>query len=431
MANYIIRNAQLADGTITDIEITDAHISAIGSNLTSKATEIDGKGLVAISGLVDLHTHLREPGFEASETIYTGSRAAAKGGFTAVHAMANTNPVADNAAVVEQVFALGKAAGYVQVQPIGAITVNLEGKQLSDMGKMNQSTANVKVFSDDGKCVSDSLVMRRALEYVKAFDGVVAQHAQDPALTVGAQMNAGALAQRLGLTGWPTFAETAIIARDVLLAEEVDSKLHVCHVSTKDSVDIIRFAKSRGIKVTAEVTPHHLLLTEDLAENYNPLYKVNPPLRTEADVLALREAVADGTIDIVATDHAPHTSDSKDCEWAEAAFGMLGLETAAAIVNTTLVTTKLISWARFQEILSLKPAEIGGLTDQGQEIKVGNYANLVLIDPNKLVKIESVSESKSSNNPYAGMQLTGSIEHTFYKGKQTLANGIVVELGAN
>jgi dihydroorotase len=429
MSTYLIKNAQLAAGSIVDIEITGEKISQVGNGLSSSGEVIDASGLIAISGLVDLHTHLREPGYEGSETILTGSKAAAKGGFTAVHAMANTQPVADNAAVVEQVFALGKKAGYVQVQPVGAVTVNLEGQQLADLGKMNKSDAQVNVFSDDGKCVSDSLVMRRALEYVKGFDGVIAQHAQDPALTVNAQMNEGELSLKLGLTGWPQVAEQAIIARDVLLAEEVGSRLHICHVSTAGSVEIIRWAKARGIQVTAEVTPHHLLLTEELARDYNPLYKVNPPLRTSKDVEALRSGVADGTIDIIATDHAPHPQDSKDCEWGEAAFGMLGLETAAAIAQTTLVDTGLIDWIRFQEILSTNPAKIGKLKDQGQTIAAGSFANIALIDPSAKQTIAQESQSKSSNNPYVGMELSGLVKHTIYRGVLTVRDGQVQELG--
>ena len=428
--HFILKNVQLSNGTSVDVEVEDQLVKSVAAGITG-ATEIDCSRLIALQGFVDLHTHLREPGFEQSETILTGSKAAAKGGFTAVHAMANTMPVADNAAVVEQVYALGKSAGYVQVQPIGAVTLGLNGTQLSDLGKMNASTANVTVFSDDGKCVSDSLVMRRALEYVKAFGGVIAQHAQDPSLTVGSQMNDGAISLKLGLTGWPAVAESAIIARDVLLAEQVQSRLHVCHVSTRASVDIIRWAKARGIDVTAEVTPHHLLLTEDLASGYNPIFKVNPPLRTQDDVVALREAVADGTIDIVATDHAPHPADSKDCEWGEAAFGMIGLETAAAIAKTSLIDTGLIDWVRFEEILSTNPARIGGLTDQGQSIKPGSFANIVLMDPKTKYTVDSSTESKSSNNPYLGMELSGSIVHTIYKGTFTVKNSEIQKLGEN
>ena len=424
----IFRNAQLADGHVVDIAVVGGNIEAIGATLNLQGTDINCEGLIALQGLVDLHTHLREPGFEQSETILTGSRAAAKGGFTAVHAMANTSPVADSAAVVEQVFALGQAAGYVHVQPIGAVTSNLEGKQLADLLKMNQSRAGVTVFSDDGKCVSDSLLMRRALEYVKAFGGVIAQHAQDPNLTVDAQMNEGALSFELGLTGWPQVAEEAIIARDVLLAEHVGSRLHICHVSTAGSVEIIRWAKARGIEVTAEVTPHHLILTEHLVKDYNPIFKVNPPLRTEKDVLALRAAVADGTIDIVATDHAPHTADSKDCEFGQAAFGMIGLETAAAVVQTTLIETGLINWTRFQEILSTAPAAISGLSRHGQQLAAGNAANLTFIDPTARVIVGPESESKSRNNPYLGLELNGQIVHTMFEGTFTVKNNQIQEI---
>ena len=427
----LFTNVSLSDGTVTNILVSGETISYLGNDSKTAAEVIDCTGLIAMSGFVDLHTHLREPGFEQSETVLTGSKAAAKGGFTCVHPMANTNPVADNSAVVEQVFALGEAAGYVHVQPIGAVTSNLEGKNLSDLGKMNASAAHVTVFSDDGKCVSDSLVMRRALEYVKAFGGVIAQHAQDPQLTVNAQMNESALSLKLGLTGWPAVAEEAIIARDVLLTEEVGSRLHVCHVSTKGSVDVIRWAKSRGINVTAEVTPHHLILTEDLVSEYNPVYKVNPPLRSSEDVQALRVAVADGTIDIIATDHAPHTPDSKDCEWGEAAFGMIGLETAAAIAKTTLIDTGLIGWERLEELLSKNPAKISGLSDQGQALVAGSQANIVFFDPRTSYTVDTSTESKSSNNPYVGMTLSGTVVHTMYKGTLTVKDTKIQEIGTH
>jgi dihydroorotase len=428
-AGMVFTNVSLADGTLTNIAVQGECISSVGDKFDKGLEVIDCTGLIALSGFVDLHTHLREPGFEQSETILTGSKAAAMGGFTCVHPMANTNPVADNSAVVEQVHALGVAAGFVQVQPIGAVTAKLEGNNLADLGKMNASAAHVTVFSDDGKCVNDSLVMRRALEYVKAFDGVIAQHAQDPLLTVNAQMNESALSLKLGLAGWPAVAEEAIIARDVLLTQEVGSRLHVCHVSTKGSVEVIRWAKSKGINVTAEVTPHHLILTEDLASTYNPIYKVNPPLRSQEDVLSLRQAVADGTIDIVATDHAPHTADSKDCEWGEAAFGMIGLETAAAIVKTTLIDTGLIDWSRFEELLSHNPAEISRLTNQGQAIAVGAFANIVFFDPASSFTVDAVTESKSSNNPYLGMTLSGSVIHTLYRGTLTVKDSKLQEIG--
>jgi dihydroorotase len=424
----IFRDAKLSDGNVVDISIRDNTIEAVGQALVLTGQDYDCTGLIALQGFVDLHTHLREPGFEQSETILTGSRAAALGGFTAVHAMANTNPVADNAAVVEQVYALGQAAGYVHVQPIGAVTNNLEGKQLADLLKMNKSRAKVTVFSDDGKCVADSLLMRRALEYVKAFDGVVAQHAQDPNLTVDAQMNDGSLAFELGLTGWPSVAEEAIIARDVLLAQHVGSRLHICHVSTAGSVDIIRWAKARGIAVTAEVTPHHLILTEDLVKDYNPVFKVNPPLRSTNDVHALRAAVADGTIDIIATDHAPHTTDSKDCEWGQAAFGMIGLETAARIAQTTLVDTGLIDWTRFEQLLSTNPAKISGMDRHGKPIQAGLPANITFLNPAVTETVNSDSESKSSNNPFLGIELSGQIVHTVFEGVLTVLHGRIQEI---
>jgi dihydroorotase len=422
----VLKNAQLPNGEKADIAIAAGRISAIGSGL-SASVEIDCGGMVALPGFVDLHTHLREPGFEASETVLTGSRAAAKGGYTAVHPMANTSPVADTAGVVEQVYALGLEAGYVDVLPIGAVTVGLEGKQLAELGAMAKSKAGVKVFSDDGKCVSDPLLMRRALEYVKNFGGVIAQHAQDPRLTEGAQMNEGEVSAQLGLTGWPGVAEESIIARDVMLAETVGSRIHICHLSTARSVEIVRWAKQRGIAVTAEVTPHHLLLTEELARTYDPVYKVNPPLRTKSDVEALREALIDGTIDIIATDHAPHPAEAKECEWDAAAFGMVGLETAASVAQQVLIDSGKSSWQRMAEVLSINPADIAGDEGQGQPIAVGSIANIAIIDPKVEREILSVTESKSQNNPFAGLTLPGRVMYTIYRGSLTVADGKLVE----
>jgi len=343
MSAWVLKGASLLGGSAVDVVLDDGVIAELGVGLSRAGADVlDADGLVLLPGLVDLHTHLREPGREDAETVETGTAAAAVGGFTAVHAMANTDPVADTAGVVEQVWHLGRRAGHCDVHPVGAVTVGLEGEQLAELGAMAESAASVRVFSDDGRCVSDAVLMRRALEYVKAFDGVVAQHAQEPRLTSDAQMNESAVSGVLGLRGWPAVAEEAIIARDVLLAGHVGSRLHVCHVSTAGSVEIIRWAKGRGIDVTAEVTPHHLLLTDELVRTYDPVYKVNPPLRTADDVAALREALADGTIDIVATDHAPHAVEDKDCEWAAAAFGMVGLETALGVVATTMVDTGLL-----------------------------------------------------------------------------------------
>ena len=415
----VIGNVRPLGGEAVDIEISDGVITQI-AKANSLQADIDGKGLIALPGLVDLHTHLREPGREDSETVATGTLAAARGGFTAVHAMANTTPVADTAGVVEQIYRLGQAAGNCDVFPVGAVTQGLNGTALSELGAMADSAARVRVFSDDGKCVHDPVLMRRALEYVKAFDGCIAQHAQEPKLTEDAQMNEGEVSSVLGLRGWPKVAEEAIIARDVLLAEHVGARLHVCHLSTAGSVEIIRWAKSRGISVTAEVTPHHLLLTDETARSYNPVYKVNPPLRTMDDVTALRAALADGTIDIVATDHAPHPSEDKECEWSAAAFGMVGLETALPIINTTMVKTGLIKWSDVARVMSQKPAEIGRVETHGNEIAVGKPANIVLFDPEtKVVVDRDDTASKSNNNPFHAMELLGRTALTMLRGKTT------------
>ncbi|MDP2772934.1 MAG: dihydroorotase, partial [Nocardioides sp.] len=434
---YLIKNVSILGGEPTDLLLDGGVVAQIGVSTRPPSSAgstsegpgndpevIDGTGLIALPGLVDLHTHLREPGREDAATVESGTRAAALGGFTAVHAMANTEPVADTAGVVEQVWRLGREAGYCDVYPVGAVTVGLEGTQLAELGAMADSAARVRVFSDDGKCVSDAVLMRRALEYVKAFDGVVAQHAQEPRLTEGAQMNEGDLSGRLGLAGWPAVAEEAIIARDCLLAAHVGSRLHVCHVSTAGSVEIVRWAKSKGWNVTAEACPHHLLLTDELAASYNPIYKVNPPLRTPADGAALRAGLADGTIDIVATDHAPHPHEDKDCEWAAAAFGMLGLETALSIVQETMVDPGLLDWAGVADRMSYAPARIGRVADHGQPIEQGAPANVVLYDPGVRRTVEpSESASLSRNTPYAGMELPGRVVATFLRGTATVLDG--------
>lgn len=425
---YLITNARILGGEPTDLMLRDGAIAEIGAGLdVGDAEVVDAAGLVALPGLVDLHTHLREPGREDAETVESGTRAAALGGFTAVHAMANTDPVADTAGVVEQVWRLGREAGYCDVYPVGAVTVGLAGERLAELGAMADSAARVRVFSDDGKCVSDALLMRRALEYVKAFDGVIAQHAQEPRLTENAQMNEGELSGKLGLTGWPAVAEEAIIARDVLLAAHVGSRLHVCHVSTAGSVDIVRQAKANGWDVTAEACPHHLLLTDELAATYDPIYKVNPPLRSRRDAEALRAGLADGTIDIVATDHAPHPLEDKDCEWAAAAFGMLGLETALSIVQETMVDPGLLDWAGVADRLSYAPARIGRVADHGQPLEVGSPANVVLYDPSARRVVEAGElASLSRNTPYAGMELPGRVVATFLHGRATVLDGKLV-----
>jgi dihydroorotase len=415
-----IDNAKLIDDSIVDIEIENGLIKSLKkSNGKSANGGIDAAGKLLIPGLVDLHTHLREPGREDSETVKTGSEAAVAGGYTAISAMANTNPVADTAGVVEQIYRLGKDTNLCEVNPIGAVTKGLKGEQLAEIGAMADSIARVRIFSDDGNCVSDPLIMRRALEYVKTFNGIIAQHAQEPRLTVNAQMNEGSVSAKIGLTGWPAIAEEAIIARDILLTEHVQSRLHICHVTTAGGVELIRWAKARGIAVTAEVTPHHLLLTDDLVENYDPIYKVNPPLRTEKDVMALREGLAEGVIDIVATDHAPHPSEDKDCEWQAAAFGMVGLETALSVVVKTMIESKLMSWSDLVNRMSTRPAEIAGYKNQGKQIAEGVEANFVILDPALSWTVNrNELRSKSKNTPFNMMSLPGVITDVFYAGKQ-------------
>ncbi|ROS74532.1 dihydroorotase [Cellulomonas sp. PhB143] len=438
---YLLRGVAPLGGDPADLLLRDGLIAEIGAAGSidpagrpgeDAATVVDGAGLVALPGLVDLHTHLREPGREDAETVRSGTRAAAAGGFTAVHAMANTTPVADTAGVVEQVWRLGRDAGWADVHPVGAVSVGLGGERLAELGAMADSAARVRVFSDDGRCVADPILMRRALEYVKAFDGVVAQHAQEPRLTEGAQMNEGVVSAEIGLTGWPAVAEEAIIARDVLLAEHVGSRLHVCHLSTARSVDIVRWAKSRGVDVTAEVTPHHLVLTDELARGYDPTFKVNPPLRTQADVDAVRDGLADGTIDIVATDHAPHTREDKDCEWPAAAFGMTGLETALSVVQATMVDTGRLTWSDVARVMSSAPARIArtdaGERPQGRPLEVGEPANVVLVDPAATRVVDGAAQvTASGNTPFRGRELPGRVVATFLRGAATVLDGVPVE----
>ena len=381
-----------------------------------------------LPGFVDLHTHLREPGREDAETIASGSAAAALGGFTAVHAMANTDPVADNAEIVEQVARLGALAGLVDVRPVGAVSKGLAGERLAEIGNMARSAAAVRVFSDDGRCVHDALLMRRALEYLRPFDAVLAQHAQDPRLADHASCaHEGEVSGRLGLPGWPAVAEESIVARDVMLTEHTGSRLHVCHVSTAGSVEVIRWAKSRGIAVTAEVTPHHLLLTCDLLADYDPVYKVNPPLRRAEDVAALRAGLADGTIDAVATDHAPHASHDKDHAFADAAFGMLGLQTALGVVAETMVASGLLDWAGVADRMSVRPAAIGRLGGHGRPLEVGEPANLTLVDPagSYLVDADALA-SKSRNTPFAGRTFPATVVATFLRGRPTVLDAALV-----
>jgi dihydroorotase len=421
---YLVRGVSVLGAAPTDLVLRGGAVAAVGPGLSvPNARVVDAAGLVALPGLVDLHTHLREPGREDAETVQTGSRAAALGGYTAVCAMANTDPVADTAGVVEQVWRLGRRAGLVDVRPVGAVTVGLRGERLAELGAMADSAAAVRIFSDDGHCVADARLMRRALEYVKAFDGIIAQHAEEPRLTEGAQMHEGEVAARLGLAGWPAVAEEAIIARDVLLAGHVGARLHVCHVSTAGSVEILRQARARGVRVTAEVTPHHLLLTDERTESYDPVFKVNPPLRPRADVEALRQAVRDGVLDAIATDHAPHTVEDKECEWAYARPGMLGLETALSVALAVFGP----DWELIANRMSRTPARIAGLADHGHTPAAGAPANLTLVDPaaERVVDPGELA-SLSRNTPYAGMTLPGRVVATFLRGEPTVLDGKAV-----
>ncbi|TAK71154.1 MAG: dihydroorotase [Actinomycetota bacterium] len=425
--DYVLRGARPYGGDPVDLVLADGRIvevAAPGTASRAGAGVVDADGLVALPGLVDLHTHLREPGREDAETVETGSCAAALGGFTAVHAMANTDPVADTAGVVEQVWRLGQRVGLVEVRPVGAVTVGLDGERLAELGAMADSAGGVRLFSDDGRCVSDAVLMRRALEYVKAFDGAIAQHAQEPRLTEGAQMNEGVLSGVLGLRGWPAVAEEAIVARDTLLAAHVGSRLHVCHVSTAGTVEIVRAAKARGIAVTAEVTPHHLSLTDELATTYDPVYKVNPPLRTKADVEAVRAGLADGTIDAVATDHAPHPHEDKDCEWADAAFGMVGLQTALGVTVEATSGPDGPDWRLLADRMSVRPARIGRVAGQGRPLAVGEPAHVVLVDPAARWVVDPAAlASRSRNTPFAGRELPTRVVATFFAGRATVLDG--------
>lgn len=428
MSTTLFRQVSVMGGQAADLAIHDGvFVDASQVDPSGQSTRVvDGEGLIALPGLVDLHTHLRQPGMEQAETVLSASQAAAAGGFTAVHAMANTQPVADSVGVTDMVHRLGREAGYVDVRPIGAVSKNLAGEELAGIAGMAAGQAKVRVFSDDGHCVSDSLLMRRALEYVGTFGGVIAQHAQDPRLTEGAQINEGALSSRLGLAGWPAVAEEAIIARDILLAEYTGARLHICHLSTKGSVDIVRAAKARGVAITSEATPHHLLLTEELTASFDPVYKVNPPLRRDDDVQALREAVADGTIDIVATDHAPHPAESKDCAFDEAAFGMLGLETALGAVQMALVEPGHLDWAGVARVLSTTPAAIGGVGGYEAPLAIGQPAHLTLVDAAARRETQ-VRYSRSTNNPYPHLDLPGEVRYTVFAGVPTVWDGAIAD----
>jgi dihydroorotase len=404
-ADLLVRNGVLADP------------ATAGSDVE----RFDADGLIALPGLVDLHSHLRQPGREDTETVASGTAAAARGGYTAVLAMANTTPITDTAEAAEHLAELGRRDGLAQVVPVGAVSKGLEGAELAELGLMARSASRVRVFSDDGRCVADARLMRRALEYVRAFDGVIAQHAQDPRLAgPDACCHEGTISGRLGLPGWPAAAESTIVARDVQLAQLTQSRLHVCHVSSAETVEVLRWAKGRDIAVTAEVAPHHLLLTTDEVVDYDPTYKVNPPLRPAEDVAELRLALADGTIDAVATDHAPHARHDKEHAFAEAAFGMLGLETALPVVVETMINSDALDWAGLVMRMATAPAHIARLADQGRRLVVGEPANVVLVDPTARAVVDrNASASLSRNNPWHGRELPDPVVATFWQGRAT------------
>jgi dihydroorotase len=422
----LVKGARLLGADPADLLIDGDRIVEVGSLRPAAGTQVvDADGLVALPGLVDLHVHLREPGREDAETVATGAEAAAAGGFTAVLAMANTTPVTDTAEAADHVYDLGRATRLVDVQPVGAVTKGLAGEELAELGLMARSRARVRVFSDDGHCVADARVMRRALEYVKTFGGVISQHAQDPRLAGGeACAHESELSGRLGLPGWPGIAEESVVARDVMLARHTGSRVHIAHVSTAGSVEVIRWAKAQGVDVTAEVTPHHLLLTHDLLASYDPVWKVNPPLRPEEDVRALRDALADGTIDAVATDHAPHARHDKEHSFVDAAPGMVGLETSLAVVTEVMVTSGLLDWAGVARVMSVNPARIAGLDGHGQPLAAGSPANITLVDAGATWTVDrDDSHSLSRNNPWHGRTLTGRVVATFLRGVGSARDG--------
>ena len=425
MSGILLKGARLIDPAsgrdeTTDVLIADGLIQAVGGVSANGAAVLDCSGLVVAPGFVDLHTHLREPGREDAETILTGTRAAARGGFTAVCPMANTDPVADSAGIVEQVVALGRAAGLADVYPVGAITVGLQGEQLAEMGEMFTSTARVNFFSDDGRCVQSAGLMRRALEYARTFDAIVANHAEEGALAAGGHMNEGEISSILGIRGIPAEAEEVIVARDLALARLTGARIHIPHVSTAGCVELVRAAKARGVRVTAEVTPHHVSLTHELVSSYDPVYKVAPPLRAREDVEALRAALADGTIDCVATDHAPHPAEDKEREFDLAPCGMLNLETAFGV----LLTDSGLPLYRIVEAMSTAPARVRGLGGHGGPVTPGAPANLVLFDPEGTWTVDpAMLASKSRNTPFAGRTLKGTVVHTIYRGRFTVRDG--------
>ena len=398
------------EGDPQDVLIRDGVIAEIGDDLSSAMSEagetLDLQGHILLPGLVDMHVHLREPGREDTETIRSGSAAAAQGGFTAVFTMANTAPVTDNPSIAETVWFKGQHANLCDVHPVGSISRALEGQELTEFGMMADSDAKVRMFSDDGKCVDDPQLMRRAIEYSRGVDVLLAQHCEEPRLTQGAVAHEGATAAELGLRGWPRVAEESIVARDAIMARDYGGRLHICHASTEGTVALLRWAKEQNIPLSAEVTPHHLLLTDERLHTYDGVNRVNPPLREQRDVEALRKALIDGTVDCVATDHAPHGSEEKCCEFDHARPGMLGLETSLALIAKIFVIDGDQDWRFIAKVMSERPAQITKLPGHGRPIAVGEPANLCTVDTSqKWVARGEDMASKSRNTPYEGMDM--------------------------
>lgn len=410
-------NVLVRDGRIADLDAAAD---------TAAADTVDGDGGVLLPGLVDMHVHLREPGREDTETIATGSAAAAKGGFTAVFTMANTSPVMDQPVIAEGVWHKGQHTNLCDVHPVGSITKDLAGRELTEFGMMAASDARVRMFSDDGKCVADPLLMRRAIEYARGMDVLLAQHCEEPRLTEGAVAHEGETAARLGLRGWPRAAEESIVARDALLARDYGNRVHICHASTEGTVELLKWAKSQNIPLSAEVTPHHLVLTDQRLHTYDGVNRVNPPLREERDTVALRQALLDGVIDVVATDHAPHGSEDKCVEFEHAKPGMLGLETSLAIIADTFVRSGRADWRWVAKVMSERPAELTRLPGHGRPIAVGEPANLCVVDPGGTWTASGTAmASKADNTPYEGMEFSAQVRTTVLRGRLTCRDGTV------
>ena len=409
--NLLIRNGRVVDpasgiDAVQDLLVLDGKIAFLGVNLAAPegTSTIEASGKVVCPGFIDLHTHLREPGYEYKETIATGTRAAAAGGFTAVCAMANTFPVNDNRAVTDYILAKARVEGVVRVYPVGAVTRNLQGKELAELAELAE--AGCVAFSDDGKPVMDAGLLRRAMEYVLPFGAPVVSHAEDLTLAGGGVMHEGPVSTELGLKGMPAAAEEVMVARDIVLAELTGTPVHIAHISTAGAVRLVRDAKARGISVTAEVTPHHLLLTDEAVRGYDPNTKMNPPLRSKRDQEALLEGLADGTIDAIATDHAPHAQAEKEGEFDHAAFGIVGLETAVPLLLDGLVRPGLLDLATLIARLTVGPARTFGLP--GGTLAIGSQADITILDPQRELSIDPARfHSKSRNTPFGGWKVIG------------------------